>query len=567
MKFLKNILIFGIYFSSICSLISQEDIRSLNDSIRKYKEVEYQKAIKFGFKALDSFQDDDNISLDFVNTNYYLAETYFYLGELKTAFEYLTISLELYELLRPSQRRNKNVIKPPWALVIIGNVYYQKMKYNDAEKFYNEALNNFKLFDTEYQEEKYYGINTSLVNLSLIKRDQGDINASRVLLDQVFERRKKNGIPHEIQATYQSYIELFLISENEELLNEYFQKSKTLYESLVSDGSKELVYNLYFASANRSYAEFLKSKGKLMESLNYLLVSRSLLNDIPNEIPKVNFEISNVYYSLGMIDKAKDLLIENLNTKQITQPQKLNNFKLLEKIYINENSIANLLNVKDSIIFLNEQPTYQFQEEEFSGLEKLILISEKQNDLRVSKIRNSRLTTIYIISFIILLLISVTLKFNFDLQKEKNKTLNFEKEKIKDELNLKQRELFSKINFISQRNEYLNRIKKQIGKESTSSSKIKSEISNITNSEKSYKDFDKMFSQVYPKFYKKLNISAKLSQTDIRLASYIKMNHSNNEIARISGISIRTVESQRYRLSKKLKLSNGEDLNSYILSI
>lgn len=567
MKFLKNILIFGIYFSSICSLISQEDIRSLNDSIRKYKEVEYQKAIKFGFKALDSFQDDDNISLDFVNTNYYLAETYFYLGELKTAFEYLTISLELYELLRPSQRRNKNVIKPPWVLVIIGNVYYQKMKYNDAEKFYNEALNNFKLFDTEYQEEKYYGINTSLVNLSLIKRDQGDINASRVLLDQVFERRKKNGIPHEIQATYQSYIELFLISENEELLNEYFQKSKTLYESLVSDGSKELVYNLYFASANRSYAEFLKSKGKLMESLNYLLVSRSLLNDIPNEIPKVNFEISNVYYSLGMIDKAKDLLIENLNTKQITQPQKLNNFKLLEKIYINENSIANLLNVKDSIIFLNEQPTYQFQEEEFSGLEKLILISEKQNDLRVSKIRNSRLTTIYIISFIILLLISVTLKFNFDLQKEKNKTLNFEKEKIKDELNLKQRELFSKINFISQRNEYLNRIKKQIGKESTSSSKIKSEISNITNSEKSYKDFDKMFSQVYPKFYKKLNISAKLSQTDIRLASYIKMNHSNNEIARISGISIRTVESQRYRLSKKLKLSNGEDLNSYILSI
>ena len=567
MKFLKNILIFGIYFSSICSLISQEDIKSLNDSIRKYKEVEYQKAIKFGFQALNSFQDDDKISLDFVNTNYYLAETYFYLGELKTAFEYLTSSLELYELLSPSQRRNKNVIKPPWALVIIGNVYYQKMKYNDAEKFYNEALNNFKLFDTEYQEEKYYGINTSLVNLSLIKRDQGDINASRDLLDQVFERRKKNGTPQEIHATYQSYIELFLISENEELLNEYFQKSKTLYESLVSDGSKELVYNLYFASANRSYAEFLKSKGKLMESLNYLLVSRSLLNDIPNEIPKVNFEISNVYYSLGMIDKAKDLLIENLNTKQITQPQKLNNFKLLEKILINENSIANLLNVKDSIIFLNEQPTYQFQEEEFSGLEKLILISEKQNDLRVSKIRNSRLTTIYIISFIILLLISVTLKFNFDLQKEKNKTLNFEKEKIKDELNLKQRELFSKINFISQRNEYLNRIKKQIGKESTSSSKIKSEISNITNSEKSYKDFDKMFSQVYPKFYKKLNISAKLSQTDIRLASYIKMNHSNNEIARISGISIRTVESQRYRLSKKLKLSNGEDLNSYILSI
>ena len=112
-----------------------------------------------------------------------------------------------------------------------------------------------------------------------------------------------------------------------------------------------MVYNLYFASANRSYAEFLKSKGKLMESLNYLLVSRSLLNDIPNEIPKVNFDISNAYYSLGMNDKEKDLILENLKTKQITQPQTLDNDKLLEKIYIKEKAIVTLIKENDTIIF------------------------------------------------------------------------------------------------------------------------------------------------------------------------------------------------------------------------
>ena len=96
---------------------------------------------------------------------------------------------------------------------------------------------------------------------------------------------------------------------------------------------------------------------------------------------------------------------------------------------------------------------------------------------------------------------------------------------------------------------------------------LKREIKNITSSEHSYEEFDRMFSQVYPKFYKRLNKLAKLSQTDIRLASYIKMNHSNNEISRISGISLRTVESQRYRLTKKLKISSGEDLNTYILRI
>ena len=96
---------------------------------------------------------------------------------------------------------------------------------------------------------------------------------------------------------------------------------------------------------------------------------------------------------------------------------------------------------------------------------------------------------------------------------------------------------------------------------------IKRQIKNITTSEQAYEEFDKMFSQVYPNFYKRLNLTAKLSQTDIRLASYIKMNHSNNEISRISGISLRTVESQRYRLSKKLNLNTGQDLNRFILDI
>ena len=87
------------------------------------------------------------------------------------------------------------------------------------------------------------------------------------------------------------------------------------------------------------------------------------------------------------------------------------------------------------------------------------------------------------------------------------------------------------------------------------------------NSEKTYQDFDKVFVEVYPEFYANLNKLAKLSKTDLRLASYIKMNHSNDEIARISGVSIRTIESQRYRLSKKLALTDGENLNSFILAI
>ena len=67
--------------------------------------------------------------------------------------------------------------------------------------------------------------------------------------------------------------------------------------------------------------------------------------------------------------------------------------------------------------------------------------------------------------------------------------------------------------------------------------------------------------------HKKLNANYSLSKTDFRLIAYIKMNKSNNEIARISGISIRTIQSQRYRLSKKLKLEKNQDLNSFIFDV
>ena len=560
--------LFFVFVLSPSILYAQIDIKSLNDSIILYKAAEPRKALDFGFSALNSFKNEDEISLDFVNTNYYLGEVYFYLEDYKTAFEYLSKSLELYDLLKPSQRRNKNVIKPPWVLSIMGNVYLQKGDYINAEKFYNEALNNFKLFDSNYDDEKYFGIKTLSLNLSLVKRNQGDLKSAEDLLDQMYETVLQFlDKPIDMLQVYVSYMELYIFSGNEKMVLENFEKIKSTSESLLISGISNLEVKLNLSLAYRLYADFLQSKGEVKESLEYLLNAKELVKEIPNELPKVNLAISNTFFSLGMYENAKYLIQENLYTNEIAQSQKLNNYKLLEKIFNNEGSTSELLKVKDSIIFYNEAPLKNQEEFEFNTLENLILVSEKQDDLNKSRLRTNRIILVSILSSSILILILLSFKFNFDLQKEKNARLNLEKDKIQDELRLKRRELFSKINFISQRNEYLKKIREQIGSDNTNQSKLKAEIKNITNSEKAYEEFDRMFSQVYPKFYKRLNASAKLSQTDIRLASYIKMNHTNNEISRISGISLRTVESQRYRLSKKLNLSNGQDLNSYILDI
>ena len=564
--------IFIVAGSAFSVLNAQNFIGSLNDSIVKYKAGDPQKALDFGFLALESFKDEEEITLEYVNTNYYLGEVLFSLREYKTSFEYLSKSLELYDFLEPNKRRNKNVIKPPWVLNSMGIVYYQKRDYVNAEKFYNEALYNFQLFDSNYDDQKYYGINTSLLNLSIIKRDQGDLKSSEELLDQLFERVNSNAIrTTDVFQVYISYMELFLVSGNDELFVNYYNKIKTEYETNSSLDDIVLKESQFkYGQANLVYADFLQSKSRLEESLEYLFLAKELFVSIPQRIPNVNLEISNTLYSMGMYNKAKELIQQNLINANTNQSQKLDNFKLLEKIYTDEGSMNKLLSVKDSIVYYIEDPLLSQEENEFNTLESLILVSEKQNDLRLSKLRTNRIILVSFLSSSILLIILLSLKFNNDLQKEKNRRLNLEKDKINEELKLKRRELFSKVNFISQRNDYLNNIRDQLDGDLNNFQNlknIKTKIKNITTSEKAYEEFDKMFSQVYPKFYERLNKVAKLSQTDLRLASYIKMNHTNNEISRISGISMRSVESQRYRLSKKLNLDKGHDLNNYILEI
>ena len=66
--FLKNIILTGIFLSNIITLSFSQDIGSLNDSMIKYKKSDYQKAFEYGLEALDSLQEEDDISLDIVNT-------------------------------------------------------------------------------------------------------------------------------------------------------------------------------------------------------------------------------------------------------------------------------------------------------------------------------------------------------------------------------------------------------------------------------------------------------------------------------------------------------------------
>ena len=209
-------------------------------------------------------------------------------------------------------------------------------------------------------------------------------------------------------------------------------------------------------------------------------------------------------------------------------------------------------------------------EGDIKNIQTLLDLDDKKRELISNEKRLNSTVFSLTITLSLLIIILIIFRINLKLQSERSKRFKLEKSQIENELSLKQRELLSKSNFILQRNDFLKSILEEVNNNTDSQKaldRISKHVLSIINSESLYQEFDKKFVEVFPEFYKNLNANYRLSKTDFRLIAYIKMNKSNNEIAQISGISLRTVQSQRYRLSKKLKLERYQDLNLFIFDI
>jgi len=114
----------------------------------------------------------------------------------------------------------------------------------------------------------------------------------------------------------------------------------------------------------------------------------------------------------------------------------------------------------------------------------------------------------------------------------------------------------------------------QILEKSTNSS-VKKEIQQLLNLlnfdvklDDDWEHFAYHFDQVHVDFLKHLRERfPQLSSNDSKLCAYLRMNLSTKEIAPLMNISVRGVEGSRYRLRRKLNLSNDANLTDFILCL
>ncbi len=83
-----------------------------------------------------------------------------------------------------------------------------------------------------------------------------------------------------------------------------------------------------------------------------------------------------------------------------------------------------------------------------------------------------------------------------------------------------------------------------------------------------WEEFKIYFEKTNPNFIESLlKINPKLSQRDLKYCSYIAAGLSTKEISNLIGLSIRTIETSRYRIKRKLNLSKEVNLISFIRNL
>ncbi|MHA7942396.1 helix-turn-helix and ligand-binding sensor domain-containing protein [Formosa sp. 3Alg 14/1] len=163
-------------------------------------------------------------------------------------------------------------------------------------------------------------------------------------------------------------------------------------------------------------------------------------------------------------------------------------------------------------------------------------------------------------------------KFEKEQLESEQLIMQMKNEKLNQDIEARNRELAISTMSLIKKSEVLNSIKKELKKELKKDKKIENSnsiklINDNLNDSKDWSFFEQAFNNADKDFLDKIKaIHPDLTPNDLRFCAYLRLNLSSKEMAPLLNISLRSVETKRYRLRKKMNLEQDDSLVNYILN-
>ena len=174
--------------------------------------------------------------------------------------------------------------------------------------------------------------------------------------------------------------------------------------------------------------------------------------------------------------------------------------------------------------------------------------------------------------------IAETTKRIAETNRRKAEYTQMQNEKLQDELKHKSSELASSTMNSIHKNDILQKIDEDMKLLSESVRRedkkaaitqqitgIRNDLQSYLNNDEGWAKFEENFNVVYDDFMKKLTAQyTTLKMSDRKLCAYLRMGLNSKDMASLLNMSVRSIETARYRLRKKLNLEAGENLTEFI---
>ncbi len=462
----------------------------------------------------------------------------------------------------------------------IGSLYFQKGQYKLSLEYTLEAMKIYERYDDE-RARRSAGYNRNSVALNYLKMKD------TVSAVEYYEKNKEAYVNvNDQHGLLFTLTQLGLIYSNKiqthvkaaEMLSESEKIAKTMK---MPSGLISSYYGQGFYHFKRK--EFEISEKYLVESLRLSDSLEQKANSIDNKLLLAEIFLEQKKYQQAL-QLTKEVL--ELSKEEGFLEDQVKAFRILYKAFQKTGDYPNALKnhelfkaYNDSIYNLESsqkmselQTIYETEKKEAA----LALQEEEINTLN-EKAKVDKLTKgLYaggMASALALFGLSV---FGYRQRIKKNRIAREKQEEIyKQEIAHKKKELTSQTLHLVQKNTFIQELKENLENLKNSPDKFKAEFRRIVMllkkenaSDKDWEVFKTYFADVHNDFDQKLKtLYANISEKEIRLAAFLRMNLTTKEIAATLNVLPDSILKSKYRLKKKLGLDKETDLSSFLASL
>lgn len=452
------------------------------------------------------------------------------------------------------------------VLLQLGNINYLLESYSKALDFYLQAL--------QHKSNSGAAVKTYVYELKRI----ADIYQQMGQYDKALTYLRMCYIPNASNINNTSLFKLigYIYKQKNNLDSAmfYYEKAKQISLS-TNDQALQVILDLDIAEIIALKGDFRKSNITLLRILRqntsaHLILNARVWSYLAFNYLKLNKSDSALYFARKTFKavEGRGMKSEVINSTYVLSEIFKTRAKFDSAYYYSDIYHQN----KDSLFNTENQRRLSSLYAEIETLSKQKEIETLENEKEIDAMHNRNLRLSIILGSITFLSILISLiLFYRNSQKRQilnNLTLQQELDKKNKDLHDQALKMIYMNNSFMEIEENLRRLHLQSPDSARDIRQLLSNLQVNKTLEKEWDNFNLYFGTVHGNFFSRINNEfPDLTTSEKRLASLIRMNLTNREIASILNIESTSVKIAKYRLKKKLNLNEETDIHSFFQNL